>query len=175
MSPPEQAPAFRRGEHVTPFADIPQTPQKRRRARVAMTPEQYFARVPKPRAKPRHLEDTFHLQAAKYLRVVIGPEGVASPFGVLWYSVETRARRSVREGKRNKDRGCIAGCFDVDLYWPGHALKIEIKSPDGNYSAAQTALVPEYRKAGVGTGLARTLDDLQYLLTAWHVPTRVAK
>lgn len=128
------------------------------------------------RKKPVRHEDKFHLAVAKYLRAVIGREGlcwkIRSGHLVLWYSVETRAKRSVISGRSNKGRGCIAGCPDIDIYYNGRAFKIELKSPTGVVSREQSELRDALAAVGCEVFVCRSLDHVADVLRAWGIPTR---
>ena len=127
-----------------------------------------------PRKKPHRLEDGIHLSVAKYLRAVIGREGQTSETGVLWYSVETRGRRSLREGSANKSRGCIKGVPDISVFHSGRAYWIELKSDKGTLSLEQATLHTQAKLAGVSAAVCRSIDDVRDVLSAWLIPTREA-
>jgi len=152
------------------FSDIPQTPAKRRRKRA--TTQEFLDKYAKPRKKPERKEDKLHEQVAKLLTAVIAKPGVASADHVLWYSVETRARRSMREGAANKKRGCIRGVPDIDIYYGGRAYKIELKAPGGVVSDAQDELHIQLELAGVSNAIARSIDDVLHSLAFWRIPHR---
>lgn len=133
----------------------------------------------KPRAKRKRKalmgpEDLLHVAIAKYLSAVIARPGVCSPLGVIWYSVETRARRSTGEGNRNKQRGCVSGCPDIDIYFAGRAFKIELKAKNGSLSDNQEDLHIELARAKVAVIEARTLDQVAAVLVTWGIPHRKA-
>src|ERR1700692_4333494 len=89
------------------------------------------AKPKKPRAKSTDPEGKFHVAVSRYLRLVIGPPGACSDLGVIWYSIETGAKRTKYAKLRNHSRGCISGPPDVDIYFAGRAYKIELKAPKG--------------------------------------------
>ena len=152
------------------FSDIPETPAKRRRNRSTM--REFLDKPGKPRKKPDRKEDKLHEQVAKLLTAIIAKPGVASADHVLWYSVETRARRSMREGAANKKRGCIRGVPDIDVYFGGRAYKIELKAPDGVLSDDQRELHLQLEMAGVSSSVARSIEDVLRSLAFWRIPHR---
>jgi len=145
-------------ETIAEFRETPLTEKKPRAKRV-------------PRKRP---EDDFHKQVAKLLSVVIAKPGVCSPQGVIWYSVETRAKRSLREGANNKARGCVKGCPDIDIYYAGFAYKIELKAVKGRLSDGQEELHIELARAKVPVLEARTLEAVAKVLDTWSIPHRRA-
>jgi hypothetical protein len=124
------------------------------------------------RAKSKRPEDELHKQVAKLMTATIARPGVCSPLGVIWYSVEVRAKRSLREGAANKSRGCIAGCPDIDIYYAGRAFKIELKAPKGKLSDGQEQLHIELARAKVPVLEARSLEDVDLVLDTWAIPRR---
>jgi hypothetical protein len=128
----------------------------------------------KPRAKSKRPEDKLHTAVAKYLSAVIARPGVCSDLGVIWMSIETRGKRSMREGAANKSRGCIAGCPDIDLYFAGRAFKIELKAEKGELSPAQRALHVELARARVPVLEARSVEAIAAVLDTWGIPHRRA-
>lgn len=127
-----------------------------------------------PRAKSARPEDRLHADVKKYLTTIIARPGVCSADGVVWYSVETRAKRSKFEGARNKARGCISGCPDIDLYFSGRAYKIELKAAKGTVSDSQDILHAELARANVPVIVAKDIDTITTALISWGVPTREA-
>jgi len=125
----------------------------------------------KPRRKSTRPEDALHEAIAQYLRAVIGPEGVCSPYGVLWHSTENKPR-SMRAAVQNKKRGVIAGDSDVSIYHHQLVFKGEIKTKTGRLTHSQTALHPELLKAGVPVDIWRSIDDVKTSLINWDIPTR---
>ena len=129
---------------------------------------------PKPRAKHRRLEDALHVQVAKYLRAVIGPERTCCN-GVAWESIETRGRRSLAEGARNRARGCVAGTPDIHICYRGCEYHIELKAGKGTTTTEQLSWHEAFGQAGATIAVCRTLDDVRECLETWRVPTREAK
>lgn len=131
---------------------------------------------PKPRKKPVRHEDKLHTDVAKWLTAAIGHPGEASAtLGVMWLSLETRAKRSLREGAANKARGCVAGVPDIEIVqYPGRCFKIELKSAKGVVSDQQRKLHKEYRILGIPVAVCRSIDDVRAALLGWGVPTREA-
>jgi len=115
-------------------------------------------------------EDELHKRVCVWLSGAIAKPGVCSPEGAIWYSVETRARRSLAEGASNKERGCIAGVPDVDIYWQGRAYKIELKARGGVVSDEQRALHAELEKAGVKVRVCYSLEEVKAVLV--NIPHR---
>lgn len=128
----------------------------------------------KPRAKSRRLEDALHLQVAKYLRAVIGPERICNN-GVAWESIETRGRRSHIEGAKNKARGCVSGTPDVHICYNGREYHIELKAEKGTLSDGQREWHQAFRDAGARIAVCRSIDDVCSILAFWEIPTREAK
>jgi hypothetical protein len=142
-----------------------------------------FRGVPKRGAtKKRHKpEDVLHISVAKYLRAVIGHEGVASPQGVMWWSYEirnsgktitTKTGREINlEGINRKARGVIGGLPDIAILYQGVLNGIELKAGSG-LNDAQKLLHPELRKCGASVVVAKDLNDVEAVLRDWGIPLR---
>jgi hypothetical protein len=132
------------------------------------------ARKEKPKkaisVKPKQSEDELHYQVARLLSLAIARPGAVSPDKVIWWTIESRAKRSVYEGARNKRRGCIAGCPDIFVMHRGRAFWIELKTPTGKTSDAQIELHGSIVQAGSHVGVARSVNDILPLLWSWGVP-----
>jgi hypothetical protein len=143
-------------------------------ARLRMSAAEYIDHTvntpPRTRAKSKRPEDLFHTLVARWLTEAIAPAGKRSKHGVLWFSVETRGKRSLAEGARNKARGCIAGVPDIDIYHQGRAFKIELKAPKGTSTDTQVRLHHELVQCGVPVLVARELDMIMSALTEWGIP-----
>jgi hypothetical protein len=132
------------------------------------------ARRAKPKklssVKPKQSEDELHYQVARLLSLAIARPGVVSSDKVIWWTIESRAKRSVYEGARNKRRGCIAGCPDIFVMYRGRAFWIELKTPTGKTSDAQLELHGSIVQAGSNIGVARSVTDILPLLWSWSIP-----
>lgn len=80
----------------------------------------------------------------------------------LLFAVPNGARRDCITGKRLKDEGVLPGVSDLLLLYPSgpyHALCIEMKTPKGRQSVAQTQWQDTVQKAGCKYTVCRSLDD----------------
>jgi hypothetical protein len=138
------------------------------------TLEELYGAALKKRAKSTHPEDKLHREMVKYLRAVIGREGVAW-CGVYWQSIEVRGKRSLIEGASNKARGCVAGFGELLIIHHGRIHLAEVKTPDGVLSQSQRETHPELAKAGAPVAVLRSIDDLVAWVRAIRMPTREAR
>lgn len=146
------------------------------------TPDDYCDRdVPAKRRPSARKEDKLDKLQADWLKAVLGRPGKTNADGVLWHACETRAKRSVWEGARNKARGCVAG-FPLDkmFMYRGRLFKFENKEPgrrnhkNGGLSDDQVISVAEYRAAGIPVVVGYSVEDLRDALGLWGIPTREA-
>lgn len=111
---------------------------------------------PAARRRNRHPEDHLHVSIWKALRYCLAPE-------VVVWSTENRFN-GMMEGSRRKARGVIAGCPDLAVHWHGRVAYIELKAEKGRLSEAQRDLHGRLRRAGIETGVCRSLVEvLQFL------------
>ena len=140
---------------------------------LTSAPKPIRKRIPKPAKPPVEDEDHLHYAVAKLLSLAIARPGICSLDGVLWYSVETRARRSKKEGYNNKRRGCVKGCADLDFYYQGRAYKIELKRlVGGRVSEGQIDMHAALDNAGIPVAVCRSWGEIQAALVKWKIPHR---
>jgi VRR-NUC domain len=65
--------------------------------------------------------------------------------------------------------GVVAGAPDLLLWHDGKAFALELKSPDGRLSEAQSEMLGRLDKAGVYTCVAHGLDRALAVLEAWNL------
>jgi hypothetical protein len=124
----------------------------------------------KPRKKSAQPEDAFHRDVARYLTAVIAQPGIASPKHVIWFSIEGRAKRSLREGAANRARGVISGVPDIVILHQVRTFFIELKSPVGRVSHVQETFHHELARNGIPVLVARGLDAIMRALDTWEIP-----
>jgi hypothetical protein len=118
-------------------------------------------------------EGQVHRALAKTLRVLIAPPGIASPDGVVWFSIEQRTSNE-KERLERSQRGVIPGVRDLVFHWKRQVLYVEAKAPDGDLDTPQRRLAEELAKAGVPSDLARDQAGIIEVLRRYGVPHRRA-
>ena len=59
----------------------------------------------------------------------------------------------------------LYGCLPLDHpHWPGRHFEIEVKRPGEHPTPLQLTRLEEWKMAGALTGVARSVDDAQYIL-----------
>ena len=108
----------------------------------------------------RRPEDRLQAQVIEFLRLSL-PRHVV-------FAVPNGGTRNVREAVNLKRCGVLAGMPDVGILGDeGRSWWIELKSATGRLSKPQRAMLDTLRVMGVPVGLARSLEDVQALLTTW--------
>lgn len=128
------------------------------------------APAPKKRAKSKRPEDVLHVAVAKFLTAVIARPGDANEFGAVWFSIEGRGKRSLREGAANKARGVISGVPDIAIYHAGRAFFIELKAEKGVVSSSQYDLHHVLARAKIPVLIARDIPTIAKVLDTWGIP-----
>jgi VRR-NUC domain len=78
-------------------------------------------------------------------------------------------KRSVTEAARFKRMGVTPGAPDVLLWHADRSYALELKSPDGRLSEAQSEMLARLAKAGVFTCVAHGLDRALAVLESWNL------
>jgi hypothetical protein len=118
---------------------------------------------------PRVPEHPLQKQIADVLRIEIAPPGKVSRAGVVWWSIDHANYAGEVPGIR-LDRGIIAGIPDVFIAWLGRAHLIEIKTDDGEVSAAQRAVITAAAVSGMQVGVARNATEVLACVDRWQIP-----
>src|SRR5271170_38000 len=140
---------------------------------LTSAPKTARKRVHKPIKPPVEDEDHLHYAVAKLLSLAIAKPGICSLDGVLWMSLEGRAKRSIYEGARNKRRGCVSGVPDILIVWMGRCYWIELKrAKGGRVSDAQIETHSQLNSAGSSVAVCRSLGEIQAILQLWKIPHR---
>lgn len=96
-------------------------------------------------------EDAMQIAVTQYLKDNAYPE-------VLWYHSSPRAI-DARTGRRNKDRGVIAGLADFELLHRGRTTYLELKTATGRQSPAQKEFEKRAIRAGGSYRVARSVPE----------------
>ncbi len=130
---------------------------------------------PAPRtALPRaHPEDSLQLSIVQWLGYSLRP-------GVMVHHSPNGGRRDVREARRLKAAGCVAGWPDLTLVWSedwftrdlSRVAFIEVKAPGGSLSAAQRHFRDWCQEGGVPWCLARSLEEVEAFVTGLGLTRR---
>src|SRR5271168_1374207 len=140
---------------------------------LTSAPKTARKRVPKPAKPPVEDEDHLHYAVAKLLSLAIAKPGICSLDGVLWMSLEGRAKRSIYEGARNKRRGCVSGVPDILIVTLGKTYWIELKrAKGGKVSDAQIEMHSQLNSAGGNVAVCRSLGEIEVILRWWKIPHR---
>lgn len=118
---------------------------------------------------PRVLEHPRQKQIADVMRLEVAPAGKVSKHGVCWYSIDHANFAGEVPGLRMQ-RGICAGILDMFLLYRGRGYFIEIKTDDGELSAAQQSVASALLVAGGRVGIALDARDVMALLDSWGVP-----
>lgn len=118
----------------------------------------------KPTA-PAIKEQRLHRQIAQFLSVALLPPA--------WFTTVPAGGGGLVRGKILKGLGLKIGVPDVLVCYQGIAHFIEIKTRTGRVAPEQKACHADLVAAGCKVGVARSIDDVVSLLTAWGIPTRV--
>ena len=123
---------------------------------------------------PAANEDELQIQMVNWLRCVLRP-------GVMFWHTPNGGSRNVCEASKMKAMGVLAGITDLIFLWrtedsAGHArywlLFVEVKMPGGRYTASQKEVMPRLQAMGAPVETARSIDDLQTILSRHDVPCR---
>lgn len=129
-------------------------------------------------------EDDLHMTVRKALGAAIGEPGFTSRLGVLWYSVETRNAGGKKiqmssgawvplEAINRKNRGCVSGIPDIQLFYEGRVFMVELKrSKNGRTSGDQNRLHEQYGLCGIPVVVCRSVSEVLWALAEWGIPIR---
>lgn len=93
-----------------------------------------------------------------------------------WAQLPTDAifHHSPNEGKRGwnaqrwlKHSGAKAGWPDLEIFWNGRVLFLEVKSKKGDASKAQFAVHDQLIRAGFPPVVVRSLEEAERVIKAW--------
>lgn len=119
-------------------------------------------------AHPRIKEDDLQAQIVQALHWTL-------PGAVIHHSanqVERGGKRAMMEVARKKRMGMLPGFPDLLLFWRGHALLIEVKTPSGRLSEAQKALHARLEAQGWPVHVCRSVDDALALARGVAMPSK---
>jgi hypothetical protein len=114
-------------------------------------------------------EHPLQKQIADVLRIEIAPPGKVSRAGVVWWSIDHANYAGEVPGVRI-GRGIIAGIPDTFLLYRGLAHLVEIKTDDGELSAAQQSVAAAVLVAGGRVGVARDATEVLACIDQWQIP-----
>jgi VRR-NUC domain len=89
--------------------------------------------------------------------------------GLVALHVPNGGFRKPIEAAKLKGMGVVAGAPDVLLWHDGKAFALELKSPDGRLSEAQSEMLARLDRAGVFTCVAHGLDRAIAVLESWNL------
>ncbi len=111
------------------------------------------------RKQPRkHPEDDFHMAVASYLDLALPEEAV-------WTTIPAGGGGTVR-GARLKRMGYKAGFPDLQIFYRGRVICMELKSEKGRLSKAQEAMHEQLTLAGALVYTARRIEEVEGFLRA---------
>lgn len=141
------------------------------------TPEQVLLSTLDAKAKaPRmHVEDDLQAAIVAWLGYSLRPD-------VRFCHVPNGGRRDIREAKRMKAAGTVAGWPDLQLVWSslhtvgitrdvpvGRVAFIEVKAPGGRLSPAQVDFESWCRERGIPHAVVRSLDEAVAVVKGWQL------
>ena len=111
-------------------------------------------------------EGRLQIAVADYLRLAL-------PSNWLWWHTGGQANYDARRGGMLKRMGFKAGLPDLFILSPsGLLIGIELKAGKGRLSKAQKAVRDWFLEHGRPWHEARSIEDVQGILTRYGVPTR---
>ncbi len=112
------------------------------------------------RKHPRkHDEDDFHMAVASYL-------DLALPKDAVWTTIPAGGGGTAR-GARLKRMGYKAGFPDLQIFYRGRVICIELKSKKGQLSNVQKAMHDQLTLAGALVYTARRIEEVEGFLRAF--------
>jgi hypothetical protein len=114
-------------------------------------------------------EHPLQRQIADALRLELAPPGKVSRDGVVWWSVDHASYAGTAPGARI-GRGIVAGVPDLFVLHRGIAHMVEIKTPAGELSDPQQAVMAAVLASGGRVGVVRDTEEMLDLLDAWDIP-----
>lgn len=106
-------------------------------------------------------EQALHIAAVAFMRAALPPQ-------IVVLHVPNGGKRTMREAALFKAMGVTAGAPDLLVILPnGQAAWIELKAPGGSLSEAQTIFRDRVLALGCGYETARSLDEVERILTRW--------
>ena len=112
----------------------------------------------------RRAEQSFQIEVARYLQLVLLPE-------VAWTAFPAGGGGKTR-GAILKAMGLKSGWPDLILIYNGKMLGLELKTPIGKLSKAQKAMHSALEAAGAAIAICRCTEDIVATLQAGEVPMR---
>lgn len=116
--------------------------------------------------KRQHPEQTFHKQAAAYLRAVL-------PEDAFFTTFPSGGGGRIR-GAHLKAMGLAAGVPDLLIIYKGVTLFIELKAPKGVLSETQKLIHQKIAKAGAEVCTCRSLAEIEASLEGMPLTGRLA-
>lgn len=111
-------------------------------------------------------EQKLHIDVAAYLDAVLDPDA-------CWYSTVPSGGGGKVRGAFLKAMGLKKGVADILLIPRGRcACWIELKTATGRLSPEQRALHARLRDLGCLVAVCRSVDEVEGVLRAWHVPVK---
>ncbi len=104
----------------------------------------------------KHDEDDLHITVAQYL-------DLALPERAVWTTIPAGGGGKVR-GARLKAMGYKAGFPDIQIFYEGRVICLELKSKKGRLSPAQKAMHEQLTSAGVLVFTARSVPEVEGFL-----------
>lgn len=120
-----------------------------------------------------HPEQDLHIAVKQWLDAALLPE-------VLAIHVPNGESRDARTGAKLKAMGVMPGVADWLLCWSEGAIGVfvgwlELKSPIGRLTREQKAFRDRVQAIGHTYAVARSLAEVEGVISAWEVPTRIAR
>ena len=102
-------------------------------------------------------EAQLHKSVADLLRVSL-------PAGVPWHHSPNEGRRGWHSQKALKDNGVRRGWPDIEIFWQGKGIFIELKSAKGRVGPEQKQVMLELTTHGMLCVICRSLGEVADLL-----------
>lgn len=118
-----------------------------------------FMDAPKPRRKPRHIEESIQTAAVTWFRL-------AYPRYLCFHAANGGSRNRL-EAVNLKRSGVLAGVSDLIIIADRDVLFVEIKTKTGRQSEHQRAFQANVERLGFEYKICRSLADFQATINHW--------
>ncbi len=118
-----------------------------------------LALQPKPRRKPRHIEDDIQVACVQWFRL-------AYPQYVV-LAIPNGGTRNAREAANMKRSGILAGAADLMIIAERAVLFIEMKSPKGKQQESQLRFQKNVERLGHTYKVCHSLKEFQLTVESW--------
>lgn len=126
-----------------------------------------YMAAPKPRRKPRHIEEGIQTACIRWFRVAF-PRYIA-------FACANGGSRNKLEAINMKRAGVLAGVSDLILVANRAILFVEMKTSKGKQSAYQKKFQADIERLGFEYKICRSLQDFQRTVEKWIKETQSMK